>query len=53
MNYKLIIPNLHKYEFREYYRDRPRGEFLTRGAALSSQNTTQPGRLAQVQNQFL
>ena len=23
--------------FREYYRDRPRGEFLTRGAALSSQ----------------
>ena len=23
--------------FREYYRDRPRGEFLTRGAALASQ----------------
>jgi len=34
-------------DYREYYRDRPRGEFLTRGAALSSQNTTQPGRLAQ------
>ena len=24
-------------DYREYYRDRPRGEFLTRGAALSSQ----------------
>ena len=23
--------------YREYYRDRPRGEFLTRGAALASQ----------------
>ena len=27
-----IFPN-----YREYYRDRPRGEFLTRGAALASQ----------------
>ena len=25
-------------DYREYYRDRPRGEFLTRGAALSSQS---------------
>ena len=24
-------------DYREYYRDRPRGEFLTRGAALASQ----------------
>merc|ERR1712054_86986 len=34
-------------DYREYYRDRPRGEFLTRGAALSSQaqqaNTSQVG----------
>jgi len=34
-------------DYREYYRDRPRGEFLTRGAALSSQaqqaNTGQVG----------
>ena len=26
-------------DYREYYRDRPRGEFLTRGAALSSQQS--------------
>ena len=30
-------------DYREYYRDRPRGEFLTRGAALSSQAGAGPG----------
>ena len=31
------------HDYREYYRDRPRGEFLTRGAALASQQASQPG----------
>ena len=30
------------HDYREYYRDRPRGEFLTRGAALASQQATGP-----------
>ena len=32
-----------KFNFREYFRERPRGEFLTRGAALASQQV-QPGQ---------
>ena len=31
------------HDYREYYRDRPRGEFLTRGAALASQQAVTAG----------
>ena len=33
-------------DYREYYRDRPRGEFLTRGAALSSQQSAAAANVA-------